>query len=142
MSRKYYYSDKTGTAGVSHDFVSTHLEKAIIRTPFSTLAKEVFNLVLTTRDRRQAFCRKFEIHLPEISWKSVTFSRSFIDHLTFQPLVVIRSYIYASQIKRMRTSLFVTLKCKIKNTCILIEKVGFGTGRHFTKLFETSHRIG
>ena len=57
MSQKYYYPDKTGTTGVSHDFFRTHT----LRKPLfvrSSLAKEGFNLVLTTRNRRQPSLHK------------------------------------------------------------------------------------
>ena len=58
-------------------------------------------------------CTKFQIYLPDILQNSVIFSRSFIVHLTSQALVVIRSFIYASQLKHMHAYKLVTLRGKI-----------------------------
>ena len=76
----------------------------------SSLAKEGFNLVLTTRNRRQPslLCRKFEIYLPEISQRSVIFSRSFIDHLTFRTLVY--SFFYICVTTKAHAYKFVTFR--------------------------------
>ena len=57
----------------------------------ASLVKVGFTWVWQLEIEGSHLCRKIEIHIPDITQKSVIFSRSFTDPLASQPLVVIRS---------------------------------------------------
>ena len=93
------------TAGVSHDFLRTDTPLESHYPVRSSLAKEGFNLVLTTRNRRQPSLNKIRNlltrYLTEVCFLLLIRYRPY----DLSTLVVIRFFIYASQLKRMRTSL-------------------------------------